>query len=66
MSNFKTRLVTEVTELDEKIAGLTSFLEDSVVFDTLDNESKVLLELQLSTMKIYSTILHKRIVLVGL
>ncbi|MBD2796076.1 hypothetical protein ID856_05915 [Xenorhabdus sp. 18] len=54
------RVMDEATELDEKIAKLSNFIGDSV-YNKLVEIDQFLLDTQLSAMKMYSEILHKRI-----
>lgn len=58
--DFKTRLVKEKYELDEKIERLKLFI-GSKNFDTVDKYSKYLLPIQLQSMVAYSYILKARI-----
>ncbi|MBI6548616.1 crAss001_48 related protein [Xenorhabdus lircayensis] len=54
------RVMDEATELDERIAKLSGFIGDSI-YRKLEEIDRFLLDTQLSAMKMYSEILHKRI-----
>lgn len=61
MSDFKSRLIQEESELNDNIEKLDSFIQ-SENFNKIDAIQMSLLEIQLSTMKTYSKILNERIV----
>lgn len=60
MSDFKSRLLTEKTELDEKIEKLSSFVQGEAI-KSIDPRQQELLTKQLPTMQQYSEILNERI-----
>lgn len=60
MSDFKDRLLTEKSELDEKIEKLSTFVNSEKI-DTIDPKQKQLLNQQLPAMQSYSDILAQRI-----
>jgi len=60
MSDFKTRLLEEKEQLDDKISKLFPFI-NSDKFTGIDKVQQDLLKLQLPTMRIYSEILQQRI-----
>lgn len=60
MSDFKDRLVTEHSELSEKIEKLSNFLE-SERFSDIDKEQQELLKQQYQVMLEYQQILIQRI-----
>lgn len=60
MSDFKSRLVTEQSELNEKISKLRSFLGGSN-FQSIDPKQQELLKKQLDVMDEYQEILIERI-----
>lgn len=60
MSDFKSRLLTEKTELDEKIEKLSSFVHGEAI-KSIDTRQQELLAKQLPTMQQYSEILYERI-----
>lgn len=60
MSDFKSRLLTEKSELDEKIEKLSPFIQDGK-FQSIDPRQQKLLLKQLPVMKEYSAILNERI-----
>lgn len=64
MDNFKTRLIDEKAQLDEKIKKLNDFF-DSETFKTLPAEQQRLLNIQYMVMGTYSHILFERITLIG-
>jgi hypothetical protein len=64
MSDFKTRLLEEKEQLDEKISKLEPFI-GSEPFNGIDVAQQDLLIEQLDVMRNYSTILEKRIELLG-
>lgn len=61
MSNFKTRLDNEYTELNEKITKLKEFLDGEAV-KNIDKDQRTLLTIQLQAMKTYRTCLMIRLV----
>jgi hypothetical protein len=61
MSDFKTRLETEESELTEKITKLKEFLDGKVV-ETIDKDQRTLLGIQLQAMKTYRTCLKERLI----
>lgn len=61
MSDFKTRLLDEKQQLDEKIEKLTSFLGSDAV-GAVDGVQLTLLNVQVKAMETYSQILLERIV----
>lgn len=64
MPDFKSRLLTEKTELDEKIDKLSTFTK-SDSFATIDPRQQSLLGDQLTAMLTYSDILEHRIALLN-
>ncbi|CDH05447.1 conserved hypothetical protein [Xenorhabdus bovienii str. oregonense] len=54
------RVMDEATELDQKIEKLSNFIGDCT-YRKLEEIDQFLLDAQLSAMKMYSEILHKRI-----
>ena len=60
MSDFKTRLLEEKEQLDDKISKLSPFI-NSDKLSGIDKIQQDLLKLQLPTMQIYSEILQQRI-----
>jgi hypothetical protein len=60
MSDFKTRLVQERTELSDKTGKLDSFL-NSEAFHTIDEKQQELLKIQVHLMKSYEWVLNQRI-----
>lgn len=64
MSDFKTRLLTEKSELDEKIHKLSPFI-GSETFKKIDENQQFLLEIQLRQMQAYSKTLEMRIKLLN-
>ncbi|MDE1483413.1 hypothetical protein KKJ17_07670 [Xenorhabdus bovienii] len=54
------RVIDELAELDEKIEKLSDFI-GGAIYNELEETDRVLLAMQLSVMKAYSEILHKRI-----
>ena len=61
MSDFMTRLLAEETELNEKKAKLTTFIE-SENFKSIDSEQRSLLKIQVNAMATYSECLNQRII----
>lgn len=60
MSDFKTRLVEEQGELEEKLDKLDSFiLSDN--FNKIDNVQKALLKVQATAMNTYNQCLKERL-----
>lgn len=60
MSDFKSRLSIEKSELDEKIGKLSTFIESDGI-NSIDPKQKALLNEQLPAMKLYAYILAERI-----
>lgn len=60
MSDFKTRLVEEKQQLDEKISKLEPFIS-SENFPKIDQRQQELLKKQLPVMQQYSGILEERL-----
>lgn len=60
MSDFKTRLETEQSELGEKIEKLSTFI-DNDKFKSVAENQQGLLKRQLQVMKDYKAILDERI-----
>ncbi|CDH04925.1 hypothetical protein KKJ25_12250 [Xenorhabdus bovienii] len=60
MQPHQQRVIDELTELNEKIEKLSDFI-GGAIYNGLDETDRVLLAMQLSVMKAYSEILHKRI-----
>ena len=60
MSDFFQRVVTEKSELDEKIAKLEAFTK-SDAFNGIDNVQRGLLKIQLNAMATYSQVLEERL-----
>jgi hypothetical protein len=60
MSDFKTRLVEEQVQLEEKLNKLDSFiLNDN--FNKIDNVQKALLKVQATAMNTYNQCLKERL-----
>ena len=60
MSDFKTRLVEEQVQLEEKLNKLNSFiLNDN--FNKIDNVQKALLKVQATAMNTYNQCLKERL-----
>ena len=60
MSDFIQRVVTEKSELDEKIAKLEAFTK-SDAFNGIDDVQRGLLKIQLNAMATYSQVLEERL-----
>lgn len=60
MSDFKSRLLTEKSELDEKIEKLSAFLKSDKI-TSIDPLQQTLLNKQLPLMQSYSEVLGQRI-----
>jgi len=60
MSDFKTRLLDERTELNDKIDKLTLF-QTGPIFSTIDARQQALLNVQVHAMLTYSQVLDERI-----
>ena len=60
MSDFKTRLVTEKSELEEKLNKLDAFLMSEKV-NSVDDVQKALLQVQATAMNAYLQCLKERI-----
>ncbi|WP_340608319.1 crAss001_48 related protein [Xenorhabdus bharatensis] len=54
------RVIDELAELDGRIAKLSDFI-GGAIYKSLEETGQTLLGMQLSAMKAYSEILHKRI-----
>ena len=61
MSDFKTRLQAEQSELQEKLTKLNSFI-GTENFDKIDDVQKALLKTQAQAMVTYLTCLDQRLV----
>lgn len=55
------RAVAEKSELDDKIAKLSAFIDEGGIFATLDDAEQVRLRFQLVAMRMYSDALGSRI-----
>ena len=64
MSDFKTRLLDEKAQLDEKIAKLVDF-QMSENFQKINSTQQTLLNVQVKAMDTYSQVLLERIVLLN-
>lgn len=64
MSDFKTRLVEEKKQLEDKTLKLASFT-GTENFEKLDYDNKKLLKIQLNAMNAYLEVLEMRIEKVG-
>ena len=60
MSNFKTRLVDEQAQLEEKLNKLDNFLMSKKVKE-IDDTQKALLQVQATAMNTYNQCLKERI-----
>lgn len=60
MSDFKTRLTEEQSQLAERVEKLEAFLQTSNA-DNIDKVQRTLLDVQLPAMKTYLTVLNERI-----
>lgn len=60
MSDFKTRLVEEKAQLDERLGKLQAF-QESEAFQTISSVQQTLLNIQANAMATYSQILLERI-----
>ncbi|CDG21051.1 conserved protein of unknown function [Xenorhabdus poinarii G6] len=60
MQPYQQRVIDELAELDSKIEKLSDFI-GGAIYNGLDETDRVLLAMQLSAMKGYSEILHKRV-----
>ena len=61
MKPYQERVVAEKAELDEKLAKLTAFIEQTDTFSTLDTAEQDRLLAQMGVMGNYSRILGDRI-----
>lgn len=64
MSDFKTRLLDEKAQLDERIAKLVNF-QMSENFQKINSSQQTLLNIQVKAMDTYSQVLLERIVLLN-
>lgn len=60
MSDFKTRLVEEQVQLEDKLSKLKSFIE-SDKFESIDNAQRALLKVQANAMSTYNQCLKERL-----
>lgn len=60
MSNFKTRLVEEQVQLEDKLSKLKSFIE-SDKFESIDDAQRALLKVQANAMSTYNQCLKERL-----
>lgn len=60
MSDFKTRLVNEQKELEERITKLETFLESQDSYE-IDPVQRMLLVIQLNAMRTYNECLEARL-----
>lgn len=61
LQDWQQRVVDEKTDLDEKIIKLSNFIQSNKFKEVKGSQGRLLTE-QLSAMRVYSTILHRRIV----
>lgn len=64
MSDFKTRLIKEQEELEQKVLKLSAFMQ-TVMFENLNYDDMKLLSIQLNIMNAYLEILEMRIKKLG-
>lgn len=64
MSDFKSRLIDEKQQLDEKITKLSNF-QSSESFQTIPVQQQTLLNIQVLAMATYSQVLTERIALLN-
>nr|DAE92615.1 MAG TPA: hypothetical protein [CrAss-like virus sp. ctZ6R2] len=60
MSDFKTRLVEEQVQLEDKLSKLKSFIE-SDKFESIDDAQRALLKVQANAMSTYNQCLKERL-----
>jgi len=60
MNDFKTRLIEEQAQLEEKLNKLDSFIM-SEKFDSIDDVQKALLQVQATAMNTYNQCLKERL-----
>lgn len=60
MSDFKTRLVEEQVQLEDKLSKLKSFIE-SDKFESIDDAQRALLKAQANAMSTYNQCLKERL-----
>lgn len=60
MSDFKTRLVEEQVQLEDKLSKLKSFIE-SDKFESVDDAQRALLKVQANAMSTYNQCLKERL-----
>lgn len=65
MGDYKTRLIEEQKELNEKVDTLIEFIMNSNSFSTLTEESQFLLRTQFQAMTLHNNVLKQRIKLLG-
>lgn len=65
MSDFKTRLIKEQEELEQKVLKLSAFMQ-TVMFENLNYDDMKLLSIQLNIMNAYLEILEMRIKKLGI
>ena len=64
MSDFKTRLLEEKSQLDERLEKLITF-QSSSIFSSIPSVQQCLLNIQAKAMATYSQILLERIALIN-
>lgn len=60
MGDFKTRLVEEQVQLEDKLSELKSFIE-SDKFESIDDAQRALLKVQANAMSTYNQCLKERL-----
>jgi hypothetical protein len=60
MGDFKTRLVEEQVQLEDKLSKLKSFIE-SDKFESIDDAQRALLKVQANAMSTYNQCLKERL-----
>jgi hypothetical protein len=60
MEEFKERMVTEHSELSERIIKLSTFINGGEIFNTLDEDEQNDMKEQLRAMIMYKTALERR------
>ena len=60
MEGFKERMVTEHSELSERIIKLSTFINGGEIFNTLDEDGQNDMKEQLRAMIMYRTALERR------